>query len=170
MDSCAARIWRRRGGAWRGGRLWAHGAWRMACRLYEGRRVARLSWQKSQIIGAGVLLRAALGVMDINPFLLRRRFNRMARNAKALEKVTFKSGGADRAPRYYMIYMGGLRYSATAKASAAKRSRRKLRGAYGLPCGRFIWGVVFIAGGALLWLAAVCFTKCGALRPRFFTP
>ena len=96
----------------------------MACRTYEGRRVARLSWQKSQIIRAGVLLRPALGVMDIDTFLLRRRFNRMARSAKALEKVTFKSGGADRAPRDNVVYVGGLRYSVTAKARSAKRGRR----------------------------------------------
>lgn len=83
-----------------------------------------LTGQELQVIGAGVLFGAALGVMDIDTPLLRCRFNRMARSAKALEKVTFKSGGADRAPRDNVVYVGGLRYSATAKARSAKRGRR----------------------------------------------
>jgi hypothetical protein len=44
-----------------------------------------LTGQELQIIGAGVLFGAALGVMDKNPFLLRCRFDRMARSAKALK-------------------------------------------------------------------------------------
>lgn len=79
-----------------------------------------LAWQELQIIGAGVFLWPALGVMNENPLLLRCRFNRMARSAKALKKVALKGGGADRAPRDNVIDVGGLRYSATAKARSAK--------------------------------------------------
>lgn len=79
-----------------------------------------LAWQELQIIGAGVLFGAALGVMDIDPLLLRCRFDRMARSAKALEKVTLKGSGADRPPRDNVVYVGCLRYSATAKARSAK--------------------------------------------------
>jgi len=37
-----------------------------------------LTGYQLQVIGAGVLFGAALGVMDINPFLLRCRFQGMA--------------------------------------------------------------------------------------------
>ena len=87
-----------------------------------------------------------------------------------MKKVSFKGGGADSPPRDNVINVSGLRYSATAKASGAKGSGGKLRGAYGLPCSGFIWGVSFIAGGALFRLAPVGFTICGAMHPRRLAP
>jgi hypothetical protein len=45
--------------------------------------------------------------MDKHPFLLRRRFDAMTWGAKALEKVTRKSGGGYLSPCKYMV--NGLR-------------------------------------------------------------
>lgn len=72
-----------------------------------------LAWQEPQIIGAGVLLRAALGVMNENALRFACRFDAMTRGAKALEKVTLKGGGVYLSPCKYMINGLRLRYLPT---------------------------------------------------------
>ena len=72
------------------------------------------------IIGAGVFHGGGGGVMNENAPRFACRFDAMARGAKALKKVTPKSGGAYLSPRKNVVNVGGLRYLPTEQASGAK--------------------------------------------------